>query len=556
MSREISPLERSRAAFKPGAPSCLLGPVENLSLQEGDVMRVNADEEAISLLFPRTYGRPVLKLVQGEGNSGGKPLRVGTVLSGGQAPGGHNVIAGLLDGMKAVDPDSKLYGFIAGPKGIYQGQYVELTPEVIDRYRNTGGFDMIGSGRDKIETAEQLANSADICRKLELDGLVIIGGDDSNTNAAVLAEYFLEQEVSTVVIGIPKTIDGDLQNDYVEISFGFDTATKVYSELIGNICRDAHSSKKYWHFIKLMGRNASHVTLECAFQTRPNLALIGEEVWDKEITLDQIVKKIADVIRRRADQGKNYGICLVPEGLIGFFPSSNTLIEELNHILAKHDDYLQKIGGKAERKDYIESMLGRPSRLVYKGLPDGLERQLLMERDSHGNLQVSRIQTERLLIEEVGRLLRKLKAEGKYNGKFATQTHFLGYEGRSVAPTNFDASYAYTLGRTATVMVHHRKTGYMCGVRNLVKPVEDWEPYGVPITALLNMEVRKGRRQPVIRKALVQIDGRSFRTFVENRERWAMNEEYVFPGAIQYFGPPEICDRPPMTVSMDRGGDG
>jgi pyrophosphate--fructose-6-phosphate 1-phosphotransferase len=411
---------------------------------------------------------------------------------------------------------------------------------------------MIGSGRDKIETDEQLRECAATCKELALDGLVIIGGDDSNTSAGVLSEYFLEQGVQTAVIGIPKTIDGDLQNEFVEISFGFDTATKVYSELIGNVCRDAASSRKYWHFIKLMGRNASHVTLECALKTHPNVTLIGEEVWEKEITLDQVVRVVADVIRRRANEGKNFGICLVPEGLIGFIPRFSVLIEELNDILAENDETIRSIQGLAERKSYIESKLSRKSREVYRALPDDLEREFLMDRDSHGNLRVSQIETEQLLIQEVGNLLTMWKAEGKYKGKFSPQSHFFGYEGRCAAPTNFDASYAYTLGRMAAVMAHAGKTGYMCGVKNLVAPVEEWVPYGVPLASLMHMETRKGERKPVIEKALVRLDGKSFRTLAENRETWAMGDNYLYPGAIQYFGPPEVCDRPAETVLLDR----
>jgi pyrophosphate--fructose-6-phosphate 1-phosphotransferase len=527
-------------------------PMERLIVREGESLRCATDEDAIRKRFPRTFGFPVISLATGEGKARQDPLRVGLVLSGGQAPGGHNVIAGVMDGILSAHPESRLFGFLDGPKGIYEGSYVELEPDRIDVYRNTGGFDMIGSGRDKVETVAQFKGCRAICRELKLDGLVIIGGDDSNTTAGLLAEDFLEEGVATAVIGIPKTIDGDLQNDFVEISFGFDTATKVYSELIGNVCRDASSSKKYWHFIKLMGRNASHVTLECALQTHPNVTLIGEEVWEKEITLDQVVRIIADVIRRRADDGKNFGICLVPEGLIGFIPRFHTLIEELNDILAEHDSTLRNIVGFQERKDYIESKLSRDSRSVYKALPDELEREFLMDRDSHGNLQVSQIQTEKLLIQEVGRLLTTWRAEGKYRGKFSAQDHFLGYEGRCAAPTNFDASYAYTLGRLAAVMAHSGRTGYMCGVRNLVRPADEWIPCGVPLTSLMNMEARKGERRPVIRKALVQLDSRAFRAYAECRESWAMGDNYIYPGAIQYFGPPEVSDRPAKVLILDR----
>jgi pyrophosphate--fructose-6-phosphate 1-phosphotransferase len=553
MSREFSALQRARAGYAPRTPALLREPVENIVIEEGDLLEATSDADTIRDLFPRTYGRPVLRLARGTGAAASRPISVGVVLSGGQAPGGHNVISGLLDGVRSVHPDSRLFGFLGGPRGVLETRYEELTPERVEPYRNTGGFDLIGSGRDKIESPEQLTAARSTCGDLGLDGLVIVGGDDSNTNAAILAEYFSGEGLRTRVVGVPKTIDGDLQNDLVEISFGFDTATKVYSELIGNICRDAASAKKYWHFIKLMGRSASHVTLECALKTHPNFAVIAEEVLERGLTYDEIVRQIADVVRRRSESGRNYGVCLVPEGLVEFIPRMSALIAELNTIAAGHEEAFSRLPGFDEKKAYVADKLSADSRPIFYSLPDDMARTLLLERDAHGNLQVSQIETEKLLIEGVERALTGLRAEGRFQGKFSAQSHFFGYEGRCAAPSNFDADYTYTLGRLAALLVHFDRTGYICNVCGLAGPAEDWRPAAVPITSMLNMELRKGRQKPVIRKALVRTDGAAFGRFAAERDGWAEGDEYVFPGAIQYFGPPEVCDRPAETILLERG---
>jgi len=556
MGREFSDLQKARTRYEPRVPGILREPVERVVIEEGEAPEPVDNDESIRGLFPRTFGSPLLRLGKGNSSRAPEPLRIGVVLSGGQAPGGHNVIAGLLDGARSAHADSKLIGFIGGPKGILDGNFADLTPEVVGPYRNTGGFDLIGSGRDKIENPEQLRLSGETCGKLELDGLVIVGGDDSNTNAALLAEYFVEKGVGTRVIGVPKTIDGDLQTDNVEISFGFDTATKVYSESIGNICRDAASSRKYWHFIKLMGRSASHVTLECALNTRPNIALIGEEIRETEMSYDTIVRTIADVVRRRATAGKNYGVCLVPEGLIEFIPGFTDLIQDLNDVMARFDDALQGLDHWDDRRNFVVDKLQSEHRPLFEALPEVITKSLLLERDSHGNLQVSLIETEKLLIDGVKRALATMAAEGDYDGKFATQPHFFGYEGRCAAPSNFDADYTYGLGRLAALLVHFGKTGYMCSMGNLSAPAENWVPAGVPISSMLNMETRKGKRKPVIRKALVRTSDPAFRELAEHRDEWAEDDNYVFPGAIQYFGPPEVSDRPPRTVLLNRGTKG
>jgi pyrophosphate--fructose-6-phosphate 1-phosphotransferase len=552
MGGELSDLQKARTRYEPRVPRVLREPVERIVIEEGETPGCVGDEKSIRSLFPKTFGYPLLRLGEGDGSRAPEPLRIGVVLSGGQAPGGHNVIAGLLDGARSAHPDSAVLGFIGGPKGILDGNFTDITPEVVEPYRNTGGFDLIGSGRDKIENPEQLRLSEVTCGKLELDGLVIVGGDDSNTNAAVLAEYFMEKGIGTRVIGVPKTIDGDLQDDHVEISFGFDTATKVYSELIGNICRDAASSRKYWHFIKLMGRSASHVTLECALDTRPNIALIGEEIREQGTSFETIVRTIADVVRRRAAAGKNYGVCLVPEGLIEFIPGFTDLIRDLNDVMARFDDTLQKLERWDDRREFVADKLRSEHRALFDTLPEVITKSLLLERDSHGNLQVSLIETEKLLIDGVKRTLATLAAEGDYDGKFATQPHFFGYEGRCAAPSNFDADYTYALGRLAALLVHFGKSGYMCSIANLSAPAESWVPAGVPISSMLNMETRKGNRKPVIRKALVRTSDPAFRELAEHRERWAEGDDYIFPGAIQYFGPPDVCDRPPRTVVLNR----
>lgn len=556
MKREKSVLEKLRLTYKLGIPAILRSGIRSLKIKEEKPSKSLGDSRKIKEIFPKTYGQPFLKLVKGKGPKERKPLSIAVVLSGGQAPGGHNVIVGLFDGIREIHPKSRLFGFKGGPKGIFTERYMELGSEVINAFRNTGGFDMIGSGRDKIETAEQLRACKAICEKLDLDALVIIGGDDSNTNAAVLAEYFLKEGVKTGVIGIPKTIDGDLKSDRIEISFGFDTACKVYSELIGNICRDALSARKYWHFIKLMGRNASHVTLECALATHPNIALIGEEVNEKKMTLARIVKNIALVIKKRAEAGKFFGVCLVPEGLIEFIPEIRILIKELNAILAEHEEYFKTLNLFTDRQEFVNQKLSRDSSYVFSSLPAKIQQQLFYDRDSHGNVQVSRIETENLLIEQVRELLGEWAVEKKMDPKimekFGTQNHFLGYEGRCSFPSNFDANYTYSLGRTASVLIAFGKTGYMAALTGLAKPAEKWQPGGVPLTSLMNMEMRKGKKVPVIKKALVDIKGKPFKVFAGNRALWEMQDGYVFPGAIQYFGPSAISDITTQTLVLER----
>ena len=534
-----SPLQIARRAYQPKMPQALMGQV---SLQEGEATQSVADQEAIRELFPNTYGLPVIKVESQKSkveSHGTEPLNVGVILSGGQAPGGHNVISGIFDGLKRVNPDGKLYGFLGGPSGLIDGKYIELTADIIDRYRNTGGFDIIGSGRTKLEETWQFDKGIEVCRQLGITAIVIIGGDDSNTNACVLAEYYLQKQCGIQVIGCPKTIDGDLKNAMIETSFGFDTACKVYSELIGNIQRDANSAKKYWHFIRLMGRSASHIALECALQTQPNICIISEEVEHKQMTLQQIVDDIARVVAARAEKGLNFGTVLVPEGLIEFIPAMRVLIQELNDLLA--DNKALDLNG-----------LTPASRQLYESLPQAIAKQLTMDRDPHGNVQVSLIETEKLLIEMVARRLAEMKEAGQYKGKFATQHHFFGYEGRCAVPSNFDADYCYSLGQTAATLIAAGKTGYMAIVRNLTRPAAEWIAGGVPITMMMNMERRNGKLKPVIQKALVDLQGKPYQYFVSHREQWALSDDtYIFPGPIQYYGPAEVCDQPTCTLRLE-----
>ena len=534
-----SPLQIARRAYQPKMPQALMGQV---SLQEGEATQSVADQEAIRELFPSTYGLPVIKVESRKSkveSHGTEPLNVGVILSGGQAPGGHNVISGIFDGLKRVNPDGKLYGFLGGPSGLIDGKYIELTADIIDRYRNTGGFDIIGSGRTKLEETWQFDKGIEVCRQLGITAIVIIGGDDSNTNACVLAEYYLQKQCGIQVIGCPKTIDGDLKNAMIETSFGFDTACKVYSELIGNIQRDANSAKKYWHFIRLMGRSASHIALECALQTQPNICIISEEVEHKQMTLQQIVDDIARVVAARAEKGLNFGTVLVPEGLIEFIPAMRVLIQELNDLLA--DNKALDLNG-----------LTPASRQLYESLPQAIAKQLTMDRDPHGNVQVSLIETEKLLIEMVARRLAEMKEAGQYKGKFATQHHFFGYEGRCAVPSNFDADYCYSLGQTAATLIAAGKTGYMAIVRNLTRPAAEWIAGGVPITMMMNMERRNGKLKPVIQKALVDLQGKPYQYFVSHREQWALSDDtYIFPGPIQYYGPAEVCDQPTCTIRLE-----
>jgi len=542
MRCETSPLDRARNGFDPQLPTVLRAAADGIVVAEGEATSAVACEDQIRERFPRTFGRPTLTFAPGGARRERRPLRVGVVLSGGPAPGGHNVISGLYDLVTSIHPDSKVHGFLHGPRGIFENRQRELDAEALRPFRNTGGFDLIGSGRDKIESAEQLAASRATCEKLRLDGLVVVGGDDSNTNAAVLSEYLLEHGSPVAVVGVPKTIDGDLKGTHVEASFGFDTATRVYSELIGNICRDARSGAKYWHFIKLMGRSASHVTLECALQTRPNIALIGEEVERDRLTLDRVVETLVRAVERRAKAGKGYGVCLIAEGLIEFIPEMRGLIATLNQLLAGCGSAFDRLGTFEEQRRFVTDTLGEPHRAVFSGLPPTIQGQLLLDRDSHGNVQVSRIDTEALLIELVSR---------RIEGRFQVLGHFFGYEGRSAAPTNFDACYTYALGRLAAVLVASRRTGYICGMRNLVADPAEWRPTAVPLTSMMCVESRKGRQVPVIGKALVRLDAEPFRTFARQRERWAIEDAYRYPGAIQYFGPAEVSCAPTHTLRLE-----
>ena len=549
MGGERSALQEARAAYQPKLPKALR--TNKIKIEFGAPTEPQTDMDKIKQLFPNTYGQPVVKIIEGEDNLCTGPIRVGVVLSGGQAPGGHNVIAGIFDALKAANKDSRLFGFLKGPKGIMRGRYKELTAEIIDDYRNTGGFDMIMSGRDKIETPKDLQDCEDNFKAMDLDGLVIIGGDDSNTNAAVLAEYLRQKGSKTSIIGVPKTIDGDLKNDKIEASFGFDTAAKTYSELIGNVGRDSMSAVKYWHFIRLMGRSASHVTLECALQTHPSITLISEEVQAKGTTLKEIVDYIVDVISRRAEAGKNYGILLVPEGLPEFINDVKSMIDELSNILGEHDKYIKGLTDHSERVQFLSNSLSSASGKVYNSLPVTIQ-EVLLKRDDHGNVPLSQVETERLLIDLVADRIRQLKAEeGKGFIKFSPLSHFLGYEGRCAAPSNFDADYTYSLGHAAAQLIRAGLTGYTANVLNLTKPSDEWVAGGVPVTMMLNMEIRKGKAAPVIKKALVDLDGKPFKKLAERREEWAFEDGFTFPGPIQYFGPPEVCDQPTKTLQFE-----
>ena len=541
-----SALQIARAAYQPKLPKALKGAVKAV---EGAATQSVADQEAIQKLFPNTYGMPLIKFEAGEAVKL-PAMNVGVILSGGQAPGGHNVISGLFDGIKALNPDSKLYGFILGPGGLVDHNYMELTSDIIDEYRNTGGFDIIGSGRTKLEKEDQFEKGLEILKELGIKALVIIGGDDSNTNACVLAEYYAAKKAGVQVIGCPKTIDGDLKNEMIETSFGFDTACKVYSEVIGNIQRDCNSARKYWHFIKLMGRSASHIALECALQVQPNVCIISEEVEAKDMSLDDVVTYIAQVVADRAAQGNNFGTVLIPEGLVEFIPAMKRLIAELNDFLATNAEEFSQIK-KSHQRDYIIRKLSPENSAIYASLPEGVARQLTLDRDPHGNVQVSLIETEKLLSEMVATKLATWKAEGKYVGKFAAQHHFFGYEGRCAAPSNYDADYCYSLGYTASMLIANGKTGYMSSVRNTTAPAEEWIAGGVPITMMMNMERRHGEMKPVIQKALVKLDGAPFKTFAAMRDQWAMTTDYVYPGPIQYFGPTEVCDQPTKTLLLE-----
>jgi diphosphate-dependent phosphofructokinase len=549
---DISPLHRARYAYKPKLPAVLKSGPASIAVELGGATESIADQGALKSLFPSCYGKPVARFVSGTAGSPRGALTVGAILSGGQAPGGHNVVAGLFDGLKAGNPASVLLGFKGGPGGLVDDKVVELDAATIDQYRNTGGFDIIGSGRTKIETPEQFAKSAATARSRKLDAIVVIGGDDSNTNAALLAEYFIKEGVPCSVIGVPKTIDGDLKNDYIEASFGFDTATKTYAELIGNIERDSASARKYWHFIKLMGRSASHIALECALQCRPNVALISEEVEAKGHTLAQVTGTICDSIVARAEAGMNFGVVLIPEGLIEFIPDFKVLISELNDMMAASGEAFKAQKDDESRVAFVQKALAGASATLYASLPVDIKRQLIMDRDPHGNVQVSRIDTEKLLIAMVDKRLASLKSEGAYKGAFSAQAHFFGYEGRCAFPSNFDADYCYALGYSAFVLAANSLTGYLSSIRNLSAPTDSWIAGGVPLTMMMNMERRHGSDKPVIKKALVELDGAPFKAFAAARGAWAAGTHFRFPGAIQYYGPTDVCDRPTETLLLER----
>ena len=544
---EISALQKERAGYQPKVPKALQGAVK---VKEGAPTQSVDNQEDIKKLFPNTYGMPLVEFEPADSANNAK-MNVGVILSGGQAPGGHNVISGLFDEVKKLNPDNRLYGFLMGPGGLVDHNYIEITAENLQAYRNTGGFDMIGSGRTKLEKEDQFEKGLEIIKKLDIKAVVIIGGDDSNTNACVLAEYYAAKQYGVQVIGCPKTIDGDLKNDQIETSFGFDTATKTYSELIGNIERDCNSARKYWHFVKLMGRSASHIALECALQTQPNICLISEEIQAKDQTLNDIVEYIAGVVAYRAAQGNNFGVVLIPEGLIEFIPAIGRLIQELNDLLAAHGADYMNLDKDAQRK-YILEHLSTENKATFETLPEGVARQLSLDRDPHGNVQVSLIETEKLISEMVAAKLDQWKKEGKYEGKFAAQHHFFGYEGRCAAPSNFDADYCYALGSSAAQLIANGKTGYMAIVKNTTAGTDQWKAGGVPITMMMNMEKRNGEMKPVIRKALVELDGTPFKTFAAQRDKWAKETCYVYPGPIQYWGPSSVCDQTTKTLVLEQ----
>ncbi|MBW4897877.1 diphosphate--fructose-6-phosphate 1-phosphotransferase [Prevotella denticola] len=544
---EISALQKERSGYQPKLPKALQGAVK---VKEGAPTQSVDNQEDIKKLFPNTYGMPLVEFEPAESANNAK-MNVGVILSGGQAPGGHNVISGLFDEIKKLNPENRLYGFLMGPGGLVDHNYVEITADYLQSYRNTGGFDMIGSGRTKLEKEDQFEKGLEIIRKLNIKAVVIIGGDDSNTNACVLAEYYAAKQYGVQVIGCPKTIDGDLKNDQIETSFGFDTATKTYSELIGNIERDCNSARKYWHFVKLMGRSASHIALECALQTQPNICLISEEIQAKDQTLNDIVEYIADVVAHRAAQGNNFGVVLIPEGLIEFIPAIGRLIQELNDLLAAHGADYMHLDEDAQRR-YILDHLSAENRSTFETLPEGVAHQLSLDRDPHGNVQVSLIETEKLISEMVAAKLDQWKQERKFVGKFAAQHHFFGYEGRCAAPSNFDADYCYALGSSAAQLIANGKTGYMAIVKNTTAGTDQWKAGGVPITMMMNMERRNGEMKPVIRKALVELDGAPFKAFAAQRDKWAKETCYIYPGPIQYWGPSSVCDQTTKTLELEQ----
>lgn len=548
----LSPLQKERYNYKPHIPEILKKDIKNIGINKGEPTESVSDRTELKQIFPGTYGMPIAKLIEKTNKNATKKINVGVVLSGGQAPGGHNVIAGLFDGIKAANPNSKLFGFLKGPAGLIKDEKIEITAGYLADYRNTGGFDIIGSGRTKLETQEQFNLSLEVCKKNDISAIVIIGGDDSNTNAAMLAEYFELKNAGIQVIGCPKTIDGDLKNEHIETSFGFDTATKTYSELIGNIERDANSAKKYWHFIKLMGRSASHIGLECALQTQPNYAIISEEIEKNKTSLNEIVEEISEVIVERSSNKENFGVVLVPEGLIEFIPEMRILINELNKLLAEKIEYYNTLTTFEDQSEYVNKHLTKDSSYIFSSLPNNIQRQLLMDRDPHGNVQVSRIETEKLLIEMVESRLQELKVEGKYHGSFSYQHHFFGYEGRCAFPSNFDSDYCYSLGYTTFILIANGLTGYMASVKNLSRPATEWIPGGIPVTMMMNIEIRHGKNKPVIKKALVELSSKPFKTFASKRKEWAIKTSFRYPGAIQYYGPDEVCNAPTLTLELEQ----
>ena len=551
--KNMTPLQKARYEYAPKLPGMLRNGIADICVKEGAETQSVADQDKIKALFPNTYGKKEITFQKGQNTSEAKKQVVGVILSGGQAPGGHNVVCGLYDALKATNKENELYGFLGGPSGLIEDKYIVFEDDYIDQYRNTGGFDIIGSGRTKLETKEQFAIVADVCKKHGITAIVIIGGDDSNTNAGVLAEYMAANNTGVQVIGCPKTIDGDLKNEDIEASFGFDTATKTYSELIGNIERDANSAKKYWHFIKVMGRSASHVALECALETQPNICLIGEEVAAKKMSLAQITNYIADSVEKRAANGDNFGVAIIPEGIVEFVPEFSTLIAEINELLAgSKTDEFNALPDWAAKYAFIEAGLTKESMAVFAMLPQGIQQQLFLERDPHGNVQVSLIESEKLFSELVKVELDKRKAAGTYTGKFGAQHHFFGYEGRCAFPSNFDADYCYSLGYNAFMLIQYGYNGYLSKVSNISKPAEEWVAGGMPITKMMNIERRHGEDKPVIKKALVELDGAPFKYFEAHREEWAENTCFVYPGAIQYYGPAEVCDITTVTLALEQ----
>lgn len=543
-SKQISPLQKARHEYSPKLPNALKQGIKTLKITEGEYTTAAGDAEDIKTIFSNLFGARAITFEPGSTNTESKTINVGIILSGGQAPGGHNVIAGIFDALKEANSANKLYGFLGGPSGIIDSKYMEIVPEYMNEYRNTGGFDIIGSGRTKLETEEQYEKTWQTCKNLGITAVVIIGGDDSNTNAATLAEYFMAKGAGIQVIGVPKTIDGDLKNEQIEASFGFDTATKVYSELIGNILKDANSAKKYWHFIKLMGRSASHIALECALKTQPNITLISEEIEQKGMSLAQIVDYMAEIIRKRAQKGYNFGIALIPEGLIEFIPEMKQLISTLNDKLATEEVKKELASLPGQELPYVKGLLQGQESDLFNSLPRDIQLQLMLDRDPHGNVQVSKIETEKLLTEMLAEKLKDIK--------FGTQTHFFGYEGRCAAPSNFDADYCYSLGYNAFALIQAGLTGYISSVRNLTKPAEQWIAGGIPLTSMMNMEKRHGKMKPVIKKALVELDSKPFKKFSQMRETWAIEDCYIYPGPIQYFGPSEVTDMTTETLKLEK----